>query len=351
MESIRPLGWSIKVNPATTQISEIATLAQLPAVLDQLATRLRDLRVTDEAVQAARAVAKRDLGQNYMGPADLALYWQVRAYGLGDSEADVVARARAADLDAVTAAEVTQRLRAHYAPGVAVLTLAGDLSSVDLDALLERAFGRLPRGQATRNRGPAKPAPVAVERTRKDMKVPGGVVGVISPSLADSLHPSFFLAMLAYAGQANRIWGAPTAPLTSRFQYSILDDPTLVRLYPKLEKDSVGTSALSNEVAWVANETHRMSPGVNDFEPIRRGVLWLLGGPLSPDLRAAIRRDPAALNTLGNTIATRELWGGEPFWGEYRRRFDLRVSYGYGTWARYIGDPDHHAIISVRPAK
>ena len=89
---------------------------------------------------------------------------------------------------------------------------------------------------------------------------------------------------------------------------------------------------------------------MGDFEPIRRGVLWLLGGPLSPDLRAAIRRDPAALNTLGNTIATRELWGGEPFWAEYRRRFDLRVSYGYGAWAQYLSDPDHHAIISVRPA-
>ena len=64
-----------------------------------------------------------------------------------------------------------------------------------------------------------------------------------------------------------------------------------------------------------------------------------------------IQRDPAALNTLGNTIATRELWGGEPFWGEYRRRFDLRVSYGYGAWVRYISDPNHQTIISVLPAK
>ena len=53
MESLRPLGWSIKVGRRSVQLAEVATREQFPGVLRQMATRMRGVTVNPGAVTTA----------------------------------------------------------------------------------------------------------------------------------------------------------------------------------------------------------------------------------------------------------------------------------------------------------
>ena len=61
------------------------------------------------------------------------------------------------------------------------------------------------------------------------------VLGLTAPALSDSLHPSFYMALLVLGGQAKVSWEPPARPLVTRFQYSLLDDPGFARFYPAVE--------------------------------------------------------------------------------------------------------------------
>jgi hypothetical protein len=61
--------------------------------------------------------------------------------------------------------------------------------------------------------------------TWKSLKAPVGAVASYSPALTDSLHPSFYLSMLITGPALTHAWGGANEPLTSRFQYSLLDRP------------------------------------------------------------------------------------------------------------------------------
>src|SRR5438093_1542124 len=68
--------------------------------------------------------------------------------------------------------------------------------------------------------------------TRSDLASPLGVVGIIAPALTDTAHPEFYLNALVIGSLCKDQWDPPAPPLTTRFKYSALDDPDLVRIYP-----------------------------------------------------------------------------------------------------------------------
>ena len=45
----------------------------------------------------------------------------------------------------------------------------------------------------------------------------------------DTLQPQFYMSLLVLGSQVKAQWGSPEPPLGSRFQYSLLDDPDVVR--------------------------------------------------------------------------------------------------------------------------
>ncbi len=350
MESLRPQGWSMRVSRRQTLFSETATTAQFPGVLHQIAGRMRGVTVTDADLQAALVTVRRTLGERYSGTADQTLYWQVREYARGLDQEAIAALAAARGLDRETPASVQQAIARAYVPANGVLVLAGDLSGLDLRSIIDSEFGALPAGE----RLPALPASrldsVTVVRRPSGTDAPVAVVGLMAPALSDTLHPSFHMALLVLGGFVKQSWGPPAAPLTTRFQYSLLEDPGFARFYPPTLPLSAPDPRSTEGVLQGAVEELRA--GIierENYGSIRHNLLWMMGGPMPRALLDGVRRDPAALTFLCTSLASQALWGNEVFWAEYRRRFDVGVSPEFAFWANWLRDPRHRATLLLLP--
>ena len=350
MESLRPLGWSVKVNPRTTQLSELATREQFPGALRQVAQRMRGVSVGDDVLKAALASVHRDRGQEFFGSLDEALYYQLRAYAGGATPSGIVDLAAAKSLDGVTPRELEDRLHATFVPAGAVLALAGNLGGINLHGLVEGQFAGIPAG--TPPPAPPPPAfhPSLHTSARPELDRPVGALAVRAPALTDSLHPQFFLCMLIVGEYCHQTWSA--SPLVStRFRYSILDEPDLVRFQPETARDSTAPRALPAELKSTLADLVGMAVMSSEYNTYRASVLWLLGGPMPPRVLEQVRTDGSALNNVCNGLASRELTGGESFWSRYRKRFTDPRDPGLSDWAAYLCQPEHQVGLMFTPLK
>ena len=350
LESLRALGWSLKVSRRSTQLSEVATIAQFPGALRQVATRMRGVSVDDAALKSAIATVRRDLGEHLFGSVDNALYYQVREVAGGGDPNAALALAAARGLDGVTAQELEQRVHASFVPAGAVLALAGGLSGINVHALVESQFGSLPAGAGPRAADPPGPVfqPAFRSLARAEVDHPVGVLAVAAPALTDSGHPRFFLSLLLMAEHCHQSWNI--SPLIkTRFRYSILDEPDLVRFYPETDPDSLQATALASQLRFTLGELLGMTVMQNEYDELRYNVLWLLGGPMPRHVLSQVRSDGAALNNLCNGLASRELTGGEAFWTRYRQRFVEKRNPGLVEWARWVCLPEHQAGLLFTP--
>lgn len=351
MESLRPLGWALKVTRRHTLFTEGATRAQFPGVLHQTAARMRGVTVTDAVLDTALATVRRQLGQKYFGGVSEMLFHQVREVARGTDGNGIVTLAAARALGALQPADVQKAIARAYVPANATLAIAGDLSGFDLHAMVEHEFGGIAGG--ARLPDPAPPAldSATVVVARPEVTEPAGVIGLRAPALGDSLHPSFFLAMLLLGTRCNQAWGPPPAPLNWRFHYAVLDDPFLVRMFPRLGKDAADPRVLSNGLEDLINEMLEMTVTIEAYQDLRHGVLWLLGGPMPRNVLRSVRADPPTLNALSNGMASRALWGSDAFWAEYRRRLDPTVSPAFGAWSQYVVTPRNQARLLLVPRR
>jgi len=349
MESLRPLGWSLEVGPRSTLLSEIASPGQFPGALHQVAVRMRGVAVNDRSLRTALETVKRELRESYSTRADLALYYQVRDAAAGLPERLSETYASGKGLQGIGVKEVQGGLAALYVPANAVLSLAGNLAAVDIHRQVEREFGALPSGVRA-----ADPPPVALEPglrqiTRSDLASPLGVVGIIAPALADTTHPPFYLNALVIGSLCKDQWDPPAPPLSTHFQYSVLDDPDLVRFYPPI-------SASATEARLVPEEyllTIREMPAPDDvlYASIRRGVGWLLGGSLSLDALKRARTQPETLRLLSTSMASRALAADDGFWADYRRRLQQTDGSSFDAWRNYFLALNHRASVLFSPGK
>jgi len=352
MESLRPEGWSLKVTRHQSLFTETATPAQFAGVLHQAAMRMRGVTVTDAALGRALVTVRRQLGARYFGAPDQMLHWQVREYARGLDPAGVSTLAAAKGLDRETPRSIQEALARAYVPANGVLALAGDLSGVDLHAALAGEFGGIPGGVRRPDPAPVRLDSATAVLPRPEVSGPVGVVGIIAPALTDSLHPSFYLAMLFAGTRARQAWGLVDPPLTMRFQYALLDDPELARFYPKLgTRDPEAPEALGARFDDLVDELFSMSITLDSYDEFRRGVLWLLGGPMNTETAANVRRSRGALNLLCSSAASRALWGSDAFWTEYRRRLDPTVTPAVTFWGRWLLDPRHKVRLMLVPPR
>jgi hypothetical protein len=350
MTSLRPLGWETFANERAVRFTEVATAAQLPGVLQQFAARLAGIDVTDAVLKTALAQVRREAGMRLFGDPAGALYWRVAALARGDSDDRLLRRASMPGLDKLTPREVTDRIAGWYQPGNASLALVGDFGGQDVHAIVASLFGKLP-GR------PGLPDTVtaAIRGTKrvtswKGLTAPIAVVATASPSLADTLHPGFFLSMLITAAGLNQAWGKPPEPLRTRFQYSVIDDADLVRFYPPVPKDAtdpaVPATALGDQLGELSSQ---MVTG-SIFNTVKKSVRWLLGGELTDDVKRQFHASPAAMGTLSNGMAMRALCRGDAFWALYLRRFD-RMSLGQNYYYDWLEQPEHQAVLLLTPGK
>ena len=350
MASLRPLGWECRPGTRLVRFTEIATHAQLPGVLQQVARRLAGVEVTDAGVKAALARVRRDAGTRLFGdPAD-ALYWRPSLIASGESDEQLLRHASLPGLDRLAARDVAPLLKRWYHAGNASLALVGDLSGFDPHALVASLFGALPGGTAMPDT-----VHVVVRGGKRvtrwqDLAAPAGVVAVGSPALTDSLHPAFYLGMVITGPSVGHAWGAPSPPLTSRFQYSLFDEPELVRFYPTVRADATDPDLLAGALYEQLQVVGGQAVNATILDRVRASVRWLLGGELPRDVKARLRSEAGGLGTLSNGLATRALWMGDRFWDDYLRRFD-RLKIGHGYFYEWITDARHQITLLLVPAR
>jgi hypothetical protein len=144
-------------------------------------------------------------------------------------------------------------------------------------------------------------------------------------------------------------WGPPKAPLTTRFQYSIYDEPELVRFYPPLTPETTDPEQISAAVYGQLLVLGGQIANSGTLNSVRRSVAWLLGGEIPPEIMTRLRSDPGALATISNGVATRALYLGDAYWKDYLRRFrDLRIGHNY--FYEWLADAQHQTTLLLTPA-
>jgi hypothetical protein len=351
LDSQRPLGWSYPVSRRTTLLTEVAGQGKLPGVLQQVAGRMRGVQVSQEALATAVKNTQNEMkGQLYgagLGPP----YYVVREVAMGHKDDAISARASGRDLDKLTVAEASQAIQKMFVPANAVLSLAGDLHGLDIETLTAHLFGDIPAGQRLAHSPP--PPLTSQSRTLRlaGIAQPSGVVGVIAPSLEDTLHASFYLNALLLGSHFNHLWlREEEGRAPNRWHYAVFDEPDLMRIFPLVSDATTSPDALGASVAAALNTFSQLIVTTEPYEEARSNVAWMLGGPMPPAFSARAPRDPSLLQVLARTSATRALWGGDGFWSAYRHRFETERPGHLGEWLAYFMDPKHQVRLLMLPA-
>lgn len=350
MASLRPLGWDLRTGNRLVRMTEIATRTQLPGVLQQFGARMSGLTLGDASLKAVLAQVRRDAGARYFGePADV-LYWRAGALAQGWTDEKIVRNAGLPGLDRLGTRDVAALLKTFYQPGNASLALAGDLSGLDTRALVNAAFGSLAGGAPMPDTVEVRLAPERRTAPWKGLSAPVAVLAANAPALSDSLHPAFYLGMLVTGAGVTRSWGQATPPLTSRFQYSLLDEPELVRFYPPVAQGVTDPDVVSGALYEQLQVVGGQMADSHVYDRVRLSVRWLLGGELFPELRTRLHGDASGLGTLSGGMATRALWKGDAFWTDYLQRFDA-LKLGHSFFYDTIAEPAHQAVLLLTPVK
>lgn len=351
LAGIRPRGWNLQITPRFTLTSEVASPAQFPGLLRQVATRMRGVTVTDSNLARALATVTRELGERYLGSPELTLYNQLRDVAQGVSDEDLVRRVSGRPLRNVTAAEVGERLRRLYVPANAVLALAGDLEGVDVRALVATLFEDIPAGTVLRE--PPEPRLKAGTRTlrRHGLDWPTGVVGILGPRIDDPLHPNFYLNALVMGRYCEKAWGPAPAPLQFRFRYPLFADPDLVQFFPPVAAGDTDPERLRTLLLEALGGLAGSIVDAEVFQELRLNHAWLLGGPMTPSLLNRIRLHSGTLHTLASTMAVHALWGSRGFWEEYLERFMDERATGGNRWTEHFSSPDQMVRLLLTPAR
>lgn len=350
LESAHPLGWRIEVGRRHTRLTEVATLEQFPGVLHQMAQRLGGVTLTAASLATARKSVIAQLSENYRDRLSNSLSYHVRELGSPAGHAAALEYAGGKGVEAATLREVQDALSALYVPANAVLSLAGNLSGsgIDVKRAIENEYGGIPAGTRAAQ-APAQPiAPASKIVERAGISIPFGVIGLIAPALADTAHPSFFLHSLLVGGHLTKAWGR-SDDLPSRFQYSLLDDPELMRIYPPVSPSDLDSARIREAYVEGILALSRTTITYEQYSQLHDSVLWMLGGPMNSDLRRRSRTDSGVLAALSTTAAMRELWGGEAFWTPYRERFVAIERPAFARWSNYFLSPTHQVQLIFAP--
>ena len=347
MASLRPLGWNISVTRRLTRFIETSSYPQFPGVLRQVCQRIRGVTVSPEALRRSVAAVKSDLMTNYLRETDRALYYLAGELSSGTTAEGARRYAAGKGLDGLALRDVQADVREHYVPSGAVLCIVGNLANYDVHRMLDKELGPL------RASSPSPPGPVRelhsaqASLQREGLMLPVGVLGVVAPALDDSLHPSFYAYLLLLRAYCSTQWNAPEPPLTTRFQFSVSDDPGLARFYPPMIPTSpeLMPQTFYNTVSAYAQG----QPDSAESHQLLEAVQWLLGGPLPSDVLKKVKLDPSTLAALCSNMAAREHYGDEAFWTDYRRRVLERIGPTDYFWNTYVLREDRQVRLILMP--
>jgi predicted Zn-dependent peptidase len=337
--SQRPQGFDVHVGRNFTVFTEVASSSQLAGTLLQIAARLKGVQPDAAILTAARETVREKLKSQFLDDPSVSLYNEVERRAGG---ADNVAMGRLASLsgiDKLAPKDFEPLLRKSFPSKGAVISLVGNFEGVNVRALLDQALAGVAGGPPT----PLPPMRTAhaanVVAHRAGLTTPVGVLGICAPALTDSTYPAFYVATLVLGAEAISTWGEPVPPLRSRFQYSVLEDPALVRFYPQLMKSDQRAQAIGETFNRTLGSMDNLIVSDDLLETLRAGVAWLLGGPIHDEALDRIRTNSSALILCSTNMAERELRGGEKFWSHFRREVERANMPDLVYWLGYMRDP------------
>lgn len=351
MDSIRPLGWNLQVTPRFSLIGEVAKPSQFPGMLRGLASRLRAVTVTDSLMASCRRTVNAEQAEKYLLSPDLTLYNRIRDVALGIDDATLLRRVTGRNVEKMTAAEMSDRLRTLYVPANAALAITGDFESVDLAGLVHNLFEGIPGGTPVVE--PPLPKLVASGRLvqRDGLRRPLGVAGVIAPAITDSLSPDFYFNAILMGKFCEDQWGPGRDGVNVRFKYSIFADPQIVSFFPPILPGETDPDAAGIALQDALEKLGGTIVQPSSYRELRLNHQWIFGGAMSPSLTQRCREHPGTLFTLANTMGVRALWGDEAFWVRYRARFMSETMTGGGTWLGYFEHPNNIVRLLLVPAR
>ena len=350
LSSLRPAGADIHVARCMTVFTEVATGPQFPGVLQQVIARIHGTQLSPGTLTAALETVDLLIKHKFRDAPATALYSELTERASGVDSAGMLRALSLEGIRKLTVAELSPMVAKAFPPRDAVITIAGNLSGLDLHALLAHALDGLPTG-------PRRPVPPIREAraAAATVKWPGltrpiGGLGIAAPALDDSTHPTFFLVALILGAKTNELWGDPLPPLDTEFQYSVLEDPDMVRFYPPISGDK--------PVAGTVGQVFNHSLGNNDnlvvsddlIEKLRNGIGWLLGAPLRETQLDRMRVNTTTLILCSTQMAERELRGGEAFWKVYRRRLQDAGAPDLVFWLARMSNPKYQVQLLYVPS-
>ena len=348
MTNLRPAGWDLQVAARSTRLSEVASLGQFPGVLHQMAARLRGVQFTEPELRAAVESVRQDLMANYRDSLERVIVFRARALAEGDEESAIARRVSGEGLKTISMREVRDLL-ALQGTRQAVLSLAGDMTAYPMRALIENEFGGIPASESTplSKRPPLKPIQRRV--SFPGLPFPLASIGVVAPALTDTLHPEFYAASLRLGTFMLNKWGRPDPPFTSRFRYQLFDDPEMALFFVPLSVEGLLIPQMREEFTFTAADAFFVEPPAPLRTGLQRGVEWMLGGMLPPELLAQARGGGSVLLTLSSTAGARQLWGDESFWALYRQRFAQGLEGERGHWRDYFQNTSRQVELVLTP--
>jgi hypothetical protein len=343
-----PQGWSDPVTSHLTLLTEVVPRDGVLAGLDECAVRMRGVRFVAADLDAAVKRVRRELANQYFGDATTSLGIQVRDIGRGRTDEQMVQRASGAGLAGLTVTEVQTAMSQAYVPANAVVSMAGDLSGLDLHAEIERRFGAIPAGVARPESPPTKLAPAQRIIHRKGD--PAAVVGVIAPALTDTLHPAFYIGALLYAGVADQTWYTKGTPHGVIYQYPMFDEPELLRLFPLVKPGETDFAPIQRRMQDLGELARGVLVDPASYRDMKNTITWLMGGAMGPEQSASARRNRAVLMTLTRAQASCELRGGHAFWEQYRKRLAAVLPGRPENMTAWLTDPAHQIRLLSLPS-
>ncbi len=193
--------WHAYTSIDQTTYFETVPRERLPLVLDIQADRMSRLLIPAAEMEAERGAVLTELHGYENDPASV-LHDAVAAASFTEHPYRQNVVGWTSDVERITHGEVAAFYRRHYNPGNAVLAIAGDVKAPEALALVRKAFGGIPGGEAT-------PPPRTVEPPQEGerrLKVPGDgnqfQIAYRAPAATDPDWPAFLLIQALLTGSS-----------------------------------------------------------------------------------------------------------------------------------------------------
>ncbi len=182
---------------------------RLEIALDLESDRMRHLLLDPKDFLSEREVVKEERRMRYEDDPTSTMVEQMMATAFSAHPYQWPVIGWMADLDNLTREDLVEHYRTYYAPNNATIVVAGAFETKKVLGLIEKYFGRIPRGPAAPKVGAVEPKQLGEKRVtvRREAELPAIFAGYKTPTLRhpDS-HALNVLQAILSSGKSSRLY-------------------------------------------------------------------------------------------------------------------------------------------------